>query len=325
MNRTSLILIILVALVLFVLAGPRGTTDLSWTDVQIGEDVDAWLAEQEAAFDDIRPGVEKQVIWADSSQQKTPYSLVYLHGFSASNLEARPVPDSIAAQLGMNLYFPRITGHGRDSDAMSSATDEDWWQSSVEALRVGEAIGDRVVLMGLSTGATLAAALEFDPVLAKRIAAHIWISPNLEIHDPRSDMLLWPWGNVLLSLVQGDTYSWEAQNERHAAIGTREYASRVLIDVVSLAEEIQARDFSQIETPVFMAYSPTDTVIDQAVSVAKYGDLANPANDSMRVLRSLDRNDHVIVGDALGPDNSEEAIRRMVAWLNDVLPAAGMD
>src|SRR5688500_12726384 len=34
---------------------------------------------------------EARIVWADSSRAKTPYSIVYLHGFSASQKEGDPV------------------------------------------------------------------------------------------------------------------------------------------------------------------------------------------------------------------------------------------
>ena len=49
------------------------------------DQVAAYFAKAEARFDDIVPGTEKRVIWADAPGEQTPISVLYLHGFSASS------------------------------------------------------------------------------------------------------------------------------------------------------------------------------------------------------------------------------------------------
>lgn len=315
MSRTWTALLILIALILLVLAGPKAGTDLSWSEVNIPQDVSTWLAEREASLGDVVSGKQKEIFWADSSGIRTPVSVVYLHGFSASRLEAAPFPDSIASALDANLYYSRLAGHGRDNEDFGASTAEEWYQSAVEAIRVGEAIGDSVIVIGLSTGATLAAAAALDSELSRRWKAQIWISPNLTVYDPRSEMLLWPWGSTLLRMVQGDTYSWEPQNEKHAAIGNTEYASRVLLEVVSLTDTVRDLPFEEIETPTLVIYSKNDIVVDSEATEALYSNIS-ARKDSIVVRRALDRNMHVIVGDALGPENTIPLARRTIDWLS---------
>ena len=315
MSRTRTVLLIFVALLLLILAGPRAETALVWTDVAVPAEVDAWLATKEAERGNVEPGKEKGIVWADSVGVRTPLSVVYLHGFSASRVEAAPYPDSVAAALGANLFYTRLAGHGRDGDAFGASTAEDWYQSTVEAIRVAEAVGDSIVVIGLSTGATLAAAASLEPELSRRWKAQIWISPNFTIHDPRSEMLLWPWGHVLLRLIQGETYAWEPQNERHARIGNTEYPSRVLLEVSSLTDAVRELPFGDISVPTFLMYSKDDTVVDAGATERLYGDITAP-KDSVLVRRALDRNMHVLVGDALGPENTLPLARRTTDWLN---------
>lgn len=317
MSRTWTALLIVIALFLLVIAGPKAETDLEWTDVAVPEDVDRWLEENEASLGNVQPAKEKAVIWAKTEGERTPFSVVYLHGFSASRLEAAPYPDSLAAALGANLHYSRLAGHGRDSAAMGASTAAEWYQSAVEAIRVGEAIGDSLIIVGLSTGGTLAAAAALDPDLNRRWKAQVWISPNFAVADSRSDMLLWPWGHVLLRLVQGDTYSWEPQNEKHAAIGNTEYDSRVLIEVVSLADAVQEMPFEDIETPTLLIYSKDDLVVDPEVTEELYARMTS-RRDSIVVRRALDHNMHVIVGDALGPENTIPLARRTEEWLKSL-------
>ena len=82
------------------------------------------MAESQIA--DIRPGLEKSIIWAGTPHHRTRYSLDYIHGFSASKEELRPVPDMIATSLGANIFYTRLTGHGRTADAMREASVSAW-------------------------------------------------------------------------------------------------------------------------------------------------------------------------------------------------------
>jgi len=316
MSRSRTLLLIFIALILLFFAGPRAHVDLSWDDIQVGQPIDEWLDAQEAIFDDLRPGVQKEVIWADSSKARTPLSIVYLHGFSASRLEAVPYPDSIAKALGANLFYTRFAGHGRDGQALGESTVHDWVQSTAEAIKVGEAIGEKVVVIGLSTGATFAAVASLDEELSRNMAAQIWISPNFAVADPRSSMLLWPWGTSILHAIQGETYSWTPQNEKHAALGTHEYPSDVLIEVVGIANAVQDMDFGRITAPTMLIYSPTDQVVDPETTERLYDRLGTHLKDSVMVRSSLDQNNHVLVGDALGPENTISIARRTIQWLS---------
>ncbi|MCA9929941.1 MAG: hypothetical protein KC419_15765, partial [Anaerolineales bacterium] len=70
--------IILLLLVIVFLAGPRVAVDTSLRPVTLPADLDAYLAEQEARYNDITPGAEKTIIWAGEPGQKTPLSIIYL-------------------------------------------------------------------------------------------------------------------------------------------------------------------------------------------------------------------------------------------------------
>ncbi len=63
-------------------------------------DLDVWVQQSEQQFSDIRPGDGKRIIWAGAKGAQTPLSIVYIHGFSASPAEIRPVPDEVARAFG---------------------------------------------------------------------------------------------------------------------------------------------------------------------------------------------------------------------------------
>ena len=130
--------------------GPRlDAPGLALQAVDLTDDLDAFVEDAEARVPDVRPGNEKEIVWADpETKAKTPLALVYLHGFSASRGETRPLSDTLAARLGANLFYTRLAGHGRDADAMAEAGLDDWIESGHEALQIGRRLGERVLLIG---------------------------------------------------------------------------------------------------------------------------------------------------------------------------------
>ena len=88
-------------------------------------------------------------------KNKTAYSIVYLHGFSASQAEGDPVHKNIAAMFGCNLYLSRLAEHGIDTtEPMMNLTADKNWESAKQALAIGKQLGNKVILMGTSTGGT---------------------------------------------------------------------------------------------------------------------------------------------------------------------------
>ncbi|MFZ2785361.1 MAG: hypothetical protein WAZ36_13265 [Sediminibacterium sp.] len=106
----------------------------------------------------IKPNNQARIVWAnDTLRRKTPYAIVYLHGFSASQEEGNPVHREIARRFGCNLYLSRLSQHGIDTaDALINMTADNLWESAKEAYAIGKELGDTVLLMGTSTGGTLA-------------------------------------------------------------------------------------------------------------------------------------------------------------------------
>jgi len=102
------------------LMGPRvETPELNMDIVKVPSDLNIlkkWIDEKEDALGNVRPGNASRIIFNDSLPKKTKYSVLYLHGFTASGMEGDPVHRDIAKALNANLFIPRLFGHGLDED-----------------------------------------------------------------------------------------------------------------------------------------------------------------------------------------------------------------
>ncbi|MCS6810762.1 MAG: hypothetical protein NZ694_05770, partial [Tepidimonas sp.] len=125
--------------------------------------LDAWLAAQEQAVAGLRPQAAKRVVWHGVAGQRTPWAVVYLHGFTATRMETHPLAERVAQALGANLFETRLSGHGQPAEALREVRAQDWLADAVEAVRIGAMLGERVLVIGTSTGGTLGAWLALRP------------------------------------------------------------------------------------------------------------------------------------------------------------------
>lgn len=320
MKRRYMILFILIAVIVVVLAfGPRPAIDntVSFDAEAIGPDPDAYLARSEASVAGIRPGAEKEIIWASPGKTKTDRVIVYLHGFSATKMETRPLPDDLARGLDANLFYTRLTGHGRDGNAMAEATMNAWINDTAEAIGIGERLGGRIILMGASTGATLATWAAARPSLMANVEALVLISPNYAVRGASIGMLNMPWGESLLPLVMGRTRSFEPHNEEHARWWTTSYPSRAVLAMGALLKATRTIEFEELSTPAMFVFSPDDQVIEPRAVLDVFERWGGP-KAILRITDSDDPSQHVIAGDILSPSTTARIAEDVLGWLQSV-------
>ncbi|MEM7520976.1 MAG: alpha/beta fold hydrolase [Pseudomonadota bacterium] len=297
--------------------GPYEDSDLSvsFDPSVLADGVARYFDAQEARFDDITPGVEKQVIWAGASETKTDWAVLYLHGFSASSQEIRPVPEQVAERLGANLILTRLAGHGRTGAALAEARVQDWMQDTAEALAVAREIGDRVLVLSVSTGGTLAAAAAVDATLAKDVAGIVFISPNFGVNNPAAPLLTLPAARYWLPLLAGSERSFEPLNSGQATYWTTRYPSVAALPMAALVKAVTALDFSGATVPALFWYVEQDQVVRADVTAQVAGRWGGPATT---VHPDLGANDdpfaHVIAGDILSPDQTEGTVAGILDW-----------
>ena len=307
-------------LVAFVLLGPRARVEGDVRTVAVPPDVDAWLRDSEDAVPGIRDGDRKEVAWAHPDHRTTDVAVVYLHGFSADRHELDPVPERIARALDANVFYTRLTGHGRDGAAMAEATAHDWLQDTEEALGVGRRIGRRVVLMGTSTGGTLATWAASQERWRTDLLAVILVSPNFGVRDGRAGMLLWPWGGLLARLVAGPERCFEPANAEQRRHWTTCYPTRALLPMMALVDRVRAIDPSRIVTPVLVLYSPDDRVVDPGATERAFAGFASPVKRIERVEGSEAGDHHVLAGDILSPGYDDKVVTDVLDFLGPLRP-----
>jgi esterase/lipase len=309
MKILKILLIVLAVLALAYFLGPRAhcpelQAKIPSLDIDLSQ-LDNYINEHEAGVENLKADNQARVIWADSSGIKTPYSIVYLHGFSASPMEGFPVHQEIARRFGANLYLARLYGHGIDEpEAFLDLTPQKLMSSAAEALAIGKLLGDSVIVMSCSTGGTLSAYLAAH---LEGIHSLILYSPNFDFADRKADMLTKPWGLQLARLIFKGKYRSLADWPDMAPYWTMRYRLEGLIQVKLLVERtMQPKTFRLIRQPLFIGYYyKNEEEQDDIVSVAamrNFFDQVQTPQELKREVAFENVNSHVIVSNIQSHD-----------------------
>jgi len=286
---------------------------------ELPADLDAWLEAREAAVDErfgIVPGTGKRILWSEATGRKTDYAVVYLHGFSASRVEMAPVPELVARALGANLFETRLSGHGRQSERLAGIRAEDWLEDGVEALAVGRALGEKVVLIGTSTGATLALALAGHP-LFDGVDTLVLVSPNLGLEDPAADWLTRPYGPLLARVMIGEYREWQAVNDAQETYWTTRYPTAAVVEMMRLLDVAEARVATARVPRALLVYSEKDRVVSTAKYQAGFEALPAGVKSRFEVVETSDPAFHVLAGDVLSPGSTQPVAARIADFVRD--------
>lgn len=252
------ILAALVAILLIIyFAGPKPIKPIYAKGLPLVPELVAlptYVAAQEAK-QKIKPGNEAEIVWADSTKfEQTEYAIVYLHGFSASKEEGNPAYHYLAKALHANMYLARLADHGIDTIApMQYFTAERLWESAKEAYVIGKQLGKKVIIVGTSTGGTLALQLA---AAYSEINSLVLMSPNIAINDKNAWLLNDPWGlQIARKVVGGDERKVNGRTKAYKKFWYTNYRLESLVELEELLESAMTPDlFAQVKQPVLMLY-----------------------------------------------------------------------
>jgi esterase/lipase len=280
----------------------------NWQAPEMAENLDTYLQSTETIFHP-KLGTEKMILWARPDKRKTSLAFVYLHGFSASRREISPVLEGIAEKLHANVYFARLRGSGVGLAGFNLATAEDWIADANEALAIGKRIGEKVILVGTSTGGSLAIhlAARQDPALAGMIL----ISPNFRPYRTESFLSGGPLGGVLTRWALGEGYAWKARNPEQAYYWTTTYPPGAVHELMELLKHVNRIPLAEIHVPSLWLYTKYDHVVDTSLIVSKFQELGS---EKKKLIETGFKN-HVLAGTIVNPEGTERVQAEILEFL----------
>jgi pimeloyl-ACP methyl ester carboxylesterase len=297
------ILLLVVVLTLVYLLGPNPPSPVFDKTLPLvtasGAQLDSLVRSEESRHP-VKPENEARIIWNnDSLKSRTEYAVVYLHGFSASQEEGDPVHTDFARRYGCNLYLARLAEHGLDTvEAMLNLTADRYWESAKRALAIGKQIGQKVILMGTSTGGTQA--IQLAAAFPDDVAALVLMSPNIEINDPNAFLLNDPWGLQVARLVKKGNYI--QSSDQRDLYKKYWYSTYRLEGAVALQEMLEKsmtpENFRKINQPLLLLYyyrdeENQDKVVKVSAMKRMYEQVSTPAG--LKMEKAIPQaGDHVI-------------------------------
>jgi esterase/lipase len=283
--------------------------------------LDQFVAGEEAQHK-IKPDNEARIIWADDSlKQQTEYAVVYLHGFSASQEEGDPVHRYFAKQFGCNLYLSRLAEHGIDTtEPLAAFTADKLWNSAKEAYVIGKRLGKKVILMGTSTGGTLALKLAAE---YPDIAGLILLSPNIAINDDLAWVANNHWGLQIAHLVKGKYNEFKDTVPLESKYWNTKYRMEAVTELQELLETtMKASLFEKVTQPVLLLYyykdeANQDPTVRVSAMKRMFRQLGTP--DSLKKEVAMPKTGAHVIGSSIKSKDVEGVERECVLFGKEVL------
>jgi carboxylesterase len=181
--------------------------------------------------------------------------VLVLHGFTGDPQSMRPLAEALAA-AGLTVELPLLPGHGTVVEDMLPTRWEDWSGAAEAEFQSLAARCDRLAVVGLSMGGTIACWLaERHP----HLAGLALVNPFVEPPDPEVRA-------VVRAMLDGGTSVTEGigSDIKKAGVTESSYSGTPLAPLLSLFDGIDVvrPALGQIRCPVLLCSSREDHVVD---------------------------------------------------------------
>ena len=235
------------------------------------EPFEAYLARQlqRAASEGVRAGNEERL--TRRAAGRAPVVILYVHGFGASRAEGEVVVEALASELAATVYYTRLPGHGGTMAAHAAARTADYFARLEEDFHQVRPLGDKLVLIGSSTGGLLCSWLAARH--PEDVAALILASPLFAFADRAAWLLSRRVGMPLIEALLGPVRdaSWRTDPEQRKQPGYEDHwltrqRFRAILPVDDLRRTIAVDDTAAaVRAPLALLYYHADPQHEDSV------------------------------------------------------------
>lgn len=216
--------------------------------------------------------------WHSGAHPSASGAVLLIHGFTGSPQSLRAWGEDLHSH-GFEVSLPLLPGHGTTWQEMARTPWNQWYGAARQAAEELLERHTTISVGALSMGGTLALHLLADPTLDGRISAAALVNPALKL----------PWYAPAAALLAPIVGSVPGVASDIAAPGVIEeaYERTPLASVGQLAalQRRVRRELGQIRTPLLIATSPQDGVVDPRDSASIAAAVAGHV-ERMRLPRS---------------------------------------
>ena len=145
-----------------------------------------------------------------------------------------------------------------------------------EAIRIGEVIGDEVILIGSSTGCSL---IHCILEAQKKVKSVIYVSPNFGPSSYKGHFLRLPGSKWFIPLILGNEYAFTPKNSEHARCWTTCYPTKALFPVKDAVVAASLTNHSKIKLPMLFWFSDYDKVVSPKATRRIISKMGNNVDD----------------------------------------------
>ncbi len=229
----------------------------------------------------------------DSSRPEPP-AILALHGLGGGRFELAPLLDALEA-AGCRVLSPTLPGHEVTGPVMPASHWEDWAKAAEDAFDALASSGRPVVVVGFSTGGTLALLL----ATRRPVARLILLAPFLAIRyvgwiPVRPATYLRPISQILPSLPRRSPPARDRQARRllDQVVRFQTFSLKATVSALELIDRVKPL-VPTIQTPTLILQGKLDTVVDPAGAAWLFDHLGSPEKKLVWFARS----DHLLALD----------------------------
>ena len=277
------------------------------------------LEESERLTPNLVEGAGASVHFANPDDpQVTKLVFLYVHGFSATWRETAPVTDQLAGRFDANSLHCRIAGHGTGTQGMKASA-EDWLASLKKQAEIASLLGEKMIVVGVSTGAPLSVWLSKQTSIKDKIAGLLFMSPNFKIRPGLGFLLTSPLPSLILRAIFSKRYrSWEPMNEEQAKYWTTRQPLSAVIEMQKVVDWANLQDLSDFKMPLATIYMPNDPTINSEAAIKAH----NEWGATHKMLKPVEPDgeaiEHVFCGDICGPNRTQWTVDVFARFLEDM-------
>lgn len=270
----------------------------------------------------LKPGNEAYIQWADSSNKaKTPYSIVYIHGFGASPIEGDPVHRFLASHFGANLFVTRLPEHGiRRENGMEYMTAQKLVDAAGEAYQIGKSLGDSVIVVGTSMGGALTLLLASQQPEIKAVVVY---SPAIRDGGERLEGFFKPWTKFIMekTMMENKVIHQNREGEKKA-YWSEDYHINGYESLATLVySEMKPETFAKINQPLFLGYyfksaEEQDFVVSVPKMLEMYSQLGTP--EGLKKEQAFPKTGDHVIASAITSDDWEGVLFATIDFLEKV-------
>ena len=244
-------------------------------------------------------------VWFDP---KNKVGLVFSHGYMAAPAEARKLAEYLFKN-GINVYLPRLKGHGTDPEALKHVSGDDWELDFERAFTAMRQVCDKVFIGGFSTGGLLAllhaAQHEVDGVIA--------INSALKLNNLQVSYIvptLHAFNEMITYLHAKGIKEWVENKSENPDFN---YAKHPLASIAQMEKVMTRVDktLEKVTEPILVLQGDNDPIVNPKSAQLIY----KRVHSTMKKLVVLPRENHIIVTG----EGREEVFESVHRFIDDVL------